>query len=151
MSTLAVSAIQNGTVIDHIAAGQGLRIIRLLALHNSSFKITIGLRLPSQLIGNKDLIKIEDRILTPHEANEIVIFAPAATINLIENFVVVQKIKTYLPKEIKNVFICPNPTCITQTEFTPSHFYIEQQTKTTQLMCHYCEKIFERDQVAVNF
>ncbi|MEO8402494.1 MAG: aspartate carbamoyltransferase regulatory subunit [Gammaproteobacteria bacterium] len=148
-STLSVSAIKNGTVIDHIASGQGLRIIHLLSLQNSQLQITIGLRLPSKLIGMKDLIKIEDRILTDEEANEIVVFAADATINIIDNFTVVKKISTHLPSEMKNVFICPNPSCITQSEFIESRFSIEQQLKSIKLACHFCEKVFERDQVEV--
>jgi aspartate carbamoyltransferase regulatory subunit len=148
-NTLSVSAIKNGTVIDHIAAGQGLRIIHLLSLQESALKVTIGLRLTSKMIGKKDLIKIEDRILTENEANEIVVFAPEATINIIENFEVVKKITTHLPAEMKNVFVCSNPSCITNSEFIQSRFYIVQQAKTIKLTCFYCEKTFERDQVKV--
>jgi aspartate carbamoyltransferase regulatory subunit len=148
-NTLSVSAIKTGTVIDHIAAGQGLRIIHLLSLQASSHKVTIGLRLASKMIGSKDIIKIEDRMLTEAEANEIVVFAPEATINIIEDFKVVKKVTTHLPSEMKNVFVCPNPSCITQSEFVRSRFYIDQQSKTIKLTCFYCEKTFERDQVKV--
>jgi len=112
---LSVSAIKNGTVIDHITSGQAFRILHLLSLNGSQHTITVGLNLPSQVIGTKDLIKIENRILTEDEANEIVVFSPLATINVIENFHVVNKILTRLPKTMKKVFICPNPHCITQT------------------------------------
>lgn len=147
--TLLVNAIKNGTVIDHIATGQALRIIHLLSLKGSSNTITIGLNLPSKRIGKKDLIKIEDRILTESEANEIVVFAPAATINVIKEFKVTKKIKTHLPDVMKAVFTCPNPTCITHTETIDSFFYINQQSKSIKLICHYCDKIFDRDQVKV--
>lgn len=146
---LAVTAIKNGTVIDHIPAGQALRIIYLLALQNSKNKITIGLQLPSKRMGKKDLIKIEERILTEIEANEIVVFAPTATINVIENFKVGEKITTHLPSAMKKVFICPNPLCITHFEPIESHFYIAQQGKQIKLTCHFCEKPFDRDQVKV--
>ena len=56
--TLSVSAIKNGTVIDHISPGQALRIIQLLSLPSSKYTVTIGLNLHSKLIGIKDLIKI---------------------------------------------------------------------------------------------
>lgn len=147
--TLSVTAIKNGTVIDHITPGQALRIIHLLSLKESKNKITIGLHLPSKRIGIKDLIKIEDRILTENEANEIVVFAPKATINVIENFKVTTKINTHLPSLMKAVFICPNPACITQTEVIDSCFYISPQSKSVKLICHYCDKIFDRDQVKV--
>lgn len=148
--TLLVSAIQHGTVIDHITAGQGLRIIHLLSLQKSQDTVTVGLNLPSRHLGRKDLVKIENRVITEQEANEIVVFAPIATINVIENFKVSKKITTHLPKEMKKVFVCANPACITQQEQVDSHFYICEIGKQIKLTCHYCEKIFDRDQVKVS-
>ena len=147
--TLPVSAIKNGTVIDHIAAGQALRIVHLLGLESSTNKVTIGLHLPSKSMGSKDLIKIENRILTDAEANEIVVFSPAATINVIRNFEVAGKVKTRLPAAMKKVFLCPNSVCITHSESIHSHFYIVEDRKQIKLTCHYCEKSFDRDQVRV--
>jgi aspartate carbamoyltransferase regulatory subunit len=146
---LSVAGIKHGTVIDHITAGQSLRIIHLLNLHQSSFKVTIGLNLPSKLLGKKDLIKIEDRILTPSEANEIVVFADTTTINVIENFKITNKITTHLPSEIKKVFLCANPACVTYAASIESWFHIQTSSKNIQLVCHYCEAVFERDQVKV--
>lgn len=147
--TLSVSAIQNGTVIDHIVSGQALRIIRLLRLLDKKLKVTVGLNLPSKRLKLKDLIKIENHIITREEANEITVFAPEATINLIRNFEVTDKITTKLPSHIVNVFSCPNPVCITSTETVESFFYIEEQGKKAKLICKYCEKTFDRNQVNV--
>ena len=147
--TFSVSAIKNGTVIDHITAGQALRIIHLLALRTSKHTMTIGMHLPSKRMGSKDLIKIENRILTPEEANEIVVFSPSATINVIENYNVIEKIKTHFPASIKNVFACPNSMCVTQSEPTESDFFITEKSKKVLLTCYYCEKEFDRDLVKV--
>jgi aspartate carbamoyltransferase regulatory subunit len=147
--TFLVSAIKNGTVIDHITAGQALRIINLLALEHSKNTITIGMNLPSKRMGSKDLIKIENRVLTETEANEIVVFAPEATINLIQDFKVTKKVSTHLPKLMRRVFACPNKSCITQAEPIESCFYIKEHKKNILLTCHYCEKEFDRDQVKV--
>src|SRR5579862_4518749 len=124
---LSVSAIKNGTVIDHISPGQALRIIHLLSLAKSKHKITLGIHLPSKTMGSKDIIKIENRVLSEVEANEVVVFAPNATINVIEDFEVINKINTHLPKSMKRVFICPNPACITQVELVESQFDIHEQ------------------------
>lgn len=145
--TLSVTAIKNGTVIDHIAQGQATRLMHLLSLKKDKNQITIGLQLPSKRIGAKDLIKIENRVLSEDEANEIVVFAPDATINVIENYVVVKKIKTHLPEAMKDIFICPNPVCITQQETVESHFYIQQFGRSIQLLCHYCDRTYDRDVV----
>ncbi len=148
--TLPVSAIKNGTVIDHIRPGQAPRIMRLLEVLQSKNKITMGLNLPSKLIGLKDLLKIENRVLTNDEANEVVIFAPEATINIIKDFEVVKKITTHLPKTIAGIFLCANPACITHHESVESVFHVEDQGKQVKLLCHYCEKAFDRDQVKVS-
>jgi aspartate carbamoyltransferase regulatory subunit len=147
--TLSVSAIKNGTVIDHIRSGQALRIMRLLRVLEDKHKVTLGLNLPSQLLGVKDLIKIEARELTNEEANEIMIFAPEATINIINEFEVLKKLTTHLPTSIAHVFLCPNPVCITQAEVVDSSFNIKEDGKHMWLSCHYCEKTFDRDQVQV--
>lgn len=146
---LSVSAIQNGTVIDHIPAGQGLRIIHLLDLFDKDHQITIGLNLPSQRLQLKDLIKIEQRILTHDEANQVTIFAPLATINIIKNFVVDEKIKTTLPEQVNDVFICANTNCVTRHEPMRSYFHIESQGGQIKLACNYCERIFNRNELKV--
>lgn len=148
--TLSVSAIQNGTVIDHIAEGQALKIIRLLRLLEKKYTITVGLNLPSKRLGLKDLIKIENHNLTTEEANEITIFAPLATINIIKNFEVESKVITSLPSSITNVFICPNISCITLSEPIESFFFIEEQGQKIKLTCKFCEKPFYRNEVKVN-
>lgn len=148
--TLSVSAIQNGTVIDHITSDQTLRIMHMLRLLDKKLKVTVGFNLPSKRMKYKDLIKIEDHVLMPDEANQITIFAPEATINIIKNFNVVQKIITTLPSHIKSVFICPNTNCVSNKEHVDSFFAVEEHGKQVKLVCRYCEKEFDRNQVKVN-
>lgn len=147
--TLSVAAIENGTVIDHIPAGQGLRIIHLLGLLEKKCQVTVGLNLPSHRLTFKDLIKIENHVVVSKEANEITIFAPQATINVIKNFEVSEKIITSLPSVITEVFACPNPVCITHGEPINSHFKISEEGKEVKLTCVYCEKKFDRNEVEV--
>lgn len=149
IKTLSVSAIKDGTVIDHIKSGNALRIIHLLGLLDSGKQITLGLNLPSKRFGKKDIIKIESIELTPEEANDVVVFAPNVTINLVKNFEVTEKVKTHLPTSITDVFICPNVVCISQEKNVESLFYIEEQGKQLDLTCHYCEKTFDRDHIKV--
>lgn len=147
--TLSVSAIHNGTVIDHINAGQALRIVQMLGLRQKKHKVTIGLNLPSHRIKLKDIIKIENHVLTNEDANDIMIFAPAATINVIRDFEVINKIITVLPETIRNVFVCPNPACITHAEQIETFFYINEKGKHVNLRCRYCEKEYDRNEVKV--
>lgn len=148
--TLSVAAIQNGTVIDHITSDQTLRIMHMLRLLDKKHKLTVGFNLPSKRMKHKDLIKIEDHVLTTEEANKITIFAPEATINIIQNFEVVKKLITSLPPHISGVFVCPNTNCITSKEKVESFFTLEEQGRQVKLICRYCEKEFDRNQVKVN-
>ena len=143
--TLSVSALEQGTVIDHIPAGQGLRIIRLLQVQDYPHQLTIGLNLSSASLHLKDIIKIHDRMLTEQEAREITVFAPHATINIISQFKVEKKITHSPPKTITTILPCPNPVCITRHEPIRSLFYVQEQGKNIRLQCHYCEKICGRD------
>ena len=144
--TLLVTAIDKGTVIDHIPAGQAITILRLLNLAGENNQATIGLNLTGDS-GLKDIIKMENRHLTEHEAQEIGIFAPNATINIIEEFEVKEKLKAVFPEKIINIFICPNPMCITQSEPIKTHFHLHQLGNKVNFQCHYCEKAFMREEM----
>jgi len=147
--TLSVSAINNGTVIDHIQCGNALRILHFLGLIKNEYQITLGMNLPSKRLGRKDLIKIEGVELTPNQANEVMIFAPDATINIVKDFNVTQKIKTHLPEQVAEVFLCPNLVCVSQDKNIDSIFYIDEQGKHVKLTCHYCERAFDKDSLKV--
>ena len=144
--TRSVSAIENGVVIDHIPAGQALKIMRLLHVVNSNQRVTLGLNLRSTSLKLKDLIKIENRMLSPQEIDHVSIFAPDATVSRIENFKVSIKINCELPKTIRDVLVCPNLNCINHIE-SKGYFKLEGSSNQVKLRCFYCEKQFNRDQV----
>lgn len=144
---LSVCAIKVGIVIDHIPAGQALAIMRLLAVVDHQQRVTLGLNLPSQRLGLKDLIKVENRKLSSEEMMQIAIFAPKATVNYIEHFNLQSKIVLTLPPNILGLFMCPRSNCITHVEDIPSHFRVMSRAKRVQLTCYYCEYQFDRDYV----
>lgn len=143
---LSVTAIEKGTVIDHIPAGQAVRIIQLLKLASHKNKVTIGLNLQGGR-GLKDLIKMENRALSEEEFREIAIFAPTATVSVIEDFKVVKKQCVKAPTEVMGLLRCPNPTCISNRETVTTSFTFRDDLTSAELCCHYCEKIFERDEM----
>lgn len=142
--TMAVAAIRNGTVIDHITPGQALAIVQLLNLAQDGKRITLGLNLPSQTQQNKDLIKVEDWELTPAEADRIAILSPNATINIIQDYEVAKKFKVSLPETIANIFRCPNPRCISNHEAIASHFFVKSHSQKILLQCRFCRKSFSQ-------
>jgi len=142
-----VSAIQNGTVIDHIPAGQAWKIVKLLELLNNKLRVTLGLNLTSKRLGLKDIIKVEGHTIENEGAHQVAIFAPGSTINLIKNYEIKKKITATLPNDVEGILICPNKHCITQTESVKSHFLINRVKEKVMLVCHYCQREFERDEV----
>ncbi|VDR30176.1 Aspartate carbamoyltransferase regulatory chain [Raoultella terrigena] len=86
---LQVEAIKRGTVIDHIPAQVGFKLLTLFKLTETDQRITIGLNLPSGEMGRKDLIKIENTFLTDEQVNQLALYAPLATVNRIDDYEVV--------------------------------------------------------------
>lgn len=147
-----VSAICNGTVIDHIPAGQALRLVALLKLASGGHRVTLGLNLKSRTLGSKDLIKVEDWELSAEEADQMAVFAPQATVSIIRDYEVTSKHVVTLPKAVLRVLACPNKNCITHVEKMATCFYPQgaalQEAKLAatsskrHLRCHYCERVF---------
>lgn len=142
---LQVEAIRNGTVIDHIPANVGIKVLRLFNKDQRNQRITIGLNLPSSELGAKDLIKIENVYITEEQANQLALYAPKATVNQIEEYDVTKKMNLSLPESIQAVFACPNTNCISHGEPVDSSFNVIKKKEDVQLKCKYCEKVFSRE------
>ncbi|TKB51506.1 aspartate carbamoyltransferase regulatory subunit [Ferrimonas sediminicola] len=140
---LKVEAIEQGTVIDHIPAGMGVRILKFFQLTDKNERITVGLNLRSGDSSKKDLIKVENTVFTVEQANQLALFASEATINEISDFKVVNKYKVQLPDAIGGVLRCPNSNCITRHETVATRFYVTEKHTGTTLKCHFCEKSFQ--------
>ncbi|WP_087036461.1 aspartate carbamoyltransferase regulatory subunit [Thermococcus litoralis] len=143
MKELKVSAINKGTVIDHIPAGRGLKVLEILNLSGDN-TILIAMNVRSGKLGRKDIIKVEGKILNEEEVNKIALIAPSATVNIIENWEVVEKRKVEIPDEIIGIIECANPNCITHYEEVTPKFKVLSK-KPLKLKCHYCERTMEED------
>ncbi len=141
---LSVAGIAHGSVIDHVPAGYGLRILQLLRLNDHRKTVTVGFNLPSERLGLKDLIKVEGRILSASEIDQIAVLAPGATINLIRDYTVAEKFVVQLPGEIGKIFACPNDRCITNHEEVETRFTVSKLGRLIQLECRHCRKHFPR-------
>lgn len=145
--TVSVSAISDGTVIDHISAGQALDILRMLNVKANTSRVMVGINLRSGCMGHKDIIKISQRVLSDDEIADVGVFAPEATISIIEDYQTIKKVKAKTPETIARILVCPNKNCITHNEQTDSLFYVKELGERVQLQCHYCEQIFERAEI----
>ncbi|CUU22811.1 aspartate carbamoyltransferase regulatory subunit [Duffyella gerundensis] len=148
---LQVEAIKRGTVIDHIPAQIGFKLLSLFRLTETDQRITIGLNLPSGEMGRKDLIKIENTFLTDDQINQLAVYAPHATVNRIDEYEVVGKISPTLPDRIERVLTCPNSNCISRNEPVCSSFAVRKRQDAVQLKCKYCEKEFAHHVVLANW
>ena len=138
-----VLPIKEGTVIDHITAGQALRVLRILGVTEISHEvISVAMNVPSKAMGKKDIVKVENRELVSKEVHKIALIAPQASINIIRNYKVVEKYRVSLPGEIVGVLKCANPNCISNTCEPATPKFI---VKESGLRCYYCERTAAED------
>ena len=143
---LQVSALCNGTVIDHIPANKLFAVVNLLDIPTMGNNVTIGYNLESKKLGKKGLIKIADRFFTDDEVNKISVVAPNVVLNTIRDYNVVEKREVKMPDEIHNIIKCNNLNCITNNEPMATHFYVANRDTHT-LKCRYCEKEVSLDDI----
>jgi aspartate carbamoyltransferase regulatory subunit len=145
---LEVSAIENGTVIDHIPANVLFKVITILNLDKIDKQITFGTNLTSKKLGSKAIIKLSDTFFIDKEINKIALVAPQAKLNIIRDFTVVEKKVVEVPEEIIGIAKCMNPKCITNNEKITTRFDVVSKTQV-KLKCHYCEKITDQDHIEI--
>jgi len=139
-----IPPIRNGTVIDHIANGQSLNVLKILGVNENNIDsvISIGMHVPSSKgTGWKDVIKVEDRELDPNTVGKIALIAPDATISIIRDYYIAEKFKVKLEKHILGLARCSNPNCITNRgEPVTPEFEVEERNPP-KLRCAYCDRI----------
>ena len=140
---LKVSAIKNGTVLDHIPAQSVFQVVDILDLSHCDNPVTIGSNLESKSLGRKGIIKISERFFADEELGRIALVAPDATVNVIKNYEVVEKKKITLPETVVGLAKCSNPMCVTNHQRVTTRFTTIQEAKKVKLLCHYCEKTTE--------
>jgi aspartate carbamoyltransferase regulatory subunit len=142
---LKVSAIENGTVIDHIPAKNVFQVIKMLSLDKSDDQILFGTNLDSKKFGKKGIIKVSNKFFASDEINKIAMVAPHATLIVIRDFKVVEKKRVEIPDIVIKIVKCFNPNCITNNEDIPTRFDVIKNEDVLKLRCHYCEKTTSRE------
>ena len=141
---ILVSAIENGTVIDHIPTEGVYQVIRILGLEKYKDEVLIGNHLLSGKLGRKGIVKIKNKHFTKAEVSKIALVAPFATIIDIEDYKVVRKFNAEIPDHIEDFVRCANPKCITNAEVVPTRFDVVDK-ENLKLRCHYCEKFTTKE------
>jgi aspartate carbamoyltransferase regulatory subunit len=147
---LLVRKIENGTVIDHIPAGKGLKVVEILGV-NSGFEgsVVVLINAPSAKLGRKDVVKIENKELTKEETNKIALIAPNASINIIKDWEVVEKRKVSLPEILEGIIKCPNSSCITNSNEPITTKFVVEKKAPLKLRCWYCERVFSEKEIVI--
>jgi len=145
---LKVSAIRNGTVIDHIPSDKSFQVIRILNLESSNNPIYFGTAFDSKKFGKKGIIKISNKYFKDEEISKIAMVAPSATLIEITDYEVTRKEKVVLPEQIAKIVKCFNPKCVTNIEEIETKFrVIEDHKGEMKLACHYCEKTMRKENI----
>ncbi|WP_277552252.1 aspartate carbamoyltransferase regulatory subunit [Halobaculum limi] len=140
---LRVSKIRNGTVIDHITGGQALNVLAILGIDgDEGVGVSIGMNVPSDKLGTKDVVKVEDRELSQGEVDVLSLLAPEATVNIVREYEVVEKKRVERPERVIGLLTCPNHNCITNAdEPVESAFRVVDDG----VRCEFCGDIVRED------
>lgn len=135
---LSIDKIRNGIVIDHIKAGQGIRIFNWLGLGKAPYNVAFVVNAASERMGRKDIIKIDNEISIDFAVLGLI--DPNITINVVENERITEKIRLRLPERVEGVLKCRNPRCVTSTEtYVPHVFHLVDEADGTY-RCEYCDE-----------
>lgn len=134
-----INEIQDGYVIDHLHAGRAMRVYRYLELDQLDCQVAIIKNAKSERMGRKDIIKIDE--LIPLNMEIISYIDPGATVNVIKDGKLIDKIRLAVPEHVKGVLKCKNPRCITQTEQELQHMFVLHDRQKGIYRCYYCDTI----------
>ncbi len=139
-----IDTIKNGYVIDHISAGNAIKIYRMLNLEELNCQVALITNAKSKKTKTKDIIKIGE--LIDINLDKIAFIDPNVTINIVKNEKIIEKKKLELPSKLINVCKCNNPRCITSTERNLDQIFnlIDKEKKLYR--CDYCESTLDKDQ-----
>lgn len=135
---LNIDSIQNGIVIDHIAAGTSMKIYDLLGLGELDCCVAVIKNARSGKYGKKDIIKIEGEI--EMNLDMLGFIDRNVTVDIIRAGKIVEKKRLVLPGRLRNVIRCKNPRCITSIEEEIEQVFILGENE--KYRCVYCEQEF---------
>ena len=132
-----IDSIKNGYVIDHIKAGNGMKIYNLLNLDELDCGVAIIKNVKSNKMDKKDIIKIDEDIKL--DTDVLGYIDPDITINIVKDSKIINKYHPELPNKIVNTVKCKNPRCITTIEQELDQVFILTDKENRVYRCKYCE------------
>ena len=132
-----IDSIKNGIVIDHITAGKGMEIYKLLGLDSLDCSVALIKNVSSRKMGKKDIIKIDSDFDVDTDILGFV--DPDVTVNIIKDGKTAEKKTIGLPERLTNVLVCKNPRCISATEQELPQIFKLTDRERRVYRCLYCE------------
>ncbi len=132
-----IDGVENGIVLDHIRAGECMKIYELLGLGDLDCSVAIIMNAYSQKMGRKDIIKIDAPLDLDLDALGYV--DPLITVNIVRGGALSKKKNLSLPERLTNVVKCKNPRCITSTEDDVDQVFKLSDSERRLYRCVYCE------------
>lgn len=132
-----IDSIKNGIVIDHITAGKGMEIYKLLGLDSLDCSVALIKNVSSRKMGKKDIIKIDSDFDVDTDILGFV--DPDVTVNIIKDGKTAEKKTIGLPERLTNVLTCKNPRCISATEQELPQIFKLTDKQRRVYRCLYCE------------
>ena len=134
---MIVNPITNGIVLDHITAGKGMEIYKVLMLGELDCSVAVITNAGSRKMGKKDIIKI-DRVIDL-DFDVLGFLDPGITVNVIEDGNLTKRPPLELPERITDIVKCKNPRCITSCEQELPHVFVLRDRARGEYRCLYCE------------
>ncbi len=139
---MIIGQIKDGIVLDHISAGNGMVLYKLLGLANLDCQVALIQNADSVKMGKKDIIKV-DRVI---DLNFDVLgyVDPGVTVNIIKDGKLAKRQRIDIPERIENIIKCKNPRCITSVEQELDHIFVLADKENRVYRCIYCESKAEK-------
>ena len=136
---MKIDSIQNGIVLDHITAGNAMRLYYDLGLDKLDCSVAMMQNVKSEKMGKKDIIKV-DKEDYDIDLDVIGYIDPNITVSIIKDGETIEKKKVALPKKLINIKKCKNPRCITVVEPGVDHIFRLTDPERRIYRCIYCDE-----------
>ena len=143
--SLKIDIIENGIVIDHIKAGNCMKIFNYLNLAEQDCTVAVIMHVKSKKHGYKDIIKIENNL--DIDLDVLGYLDPNVSINIIKDGEISEKKHLRLPEKIKNVVKCKNPRCICSIEHDLDNIFELSDLSNETYSCVYCRQEVAKTEV----
>ena len=139
---MIIGQLKNGYVLDHITAGRGMDIYKLLKLGELDCSVAMIKNADSPKMGQKDIIKIGQ--IMDLNFDVLGYIDPGITVDIIRDGKRAEKKHLSLPERVTGVIHCKNPRCITSVEQGLVHEFRLTDRERKVYRCVYCDSVARR-------